>query len=313
MELLRFLEGIRTPFFDTVLGGLTYLGDEVVATVLILVVLWCFNKRAGYFLFYGIIFGTSLNQALKHAFRIPRPWVLDPDFTIVENARAAATGYSFPSGHTACAVNLYGGLCFYLKKWWQRLILIALACVVIFSRLYLGVHTPLDVGVSAIAGVVILFALYYGYQAALRSGKALIILNGILLLFTFGVVLFVELLPVPADIDPENLASVCKNAWTMFGMAAGLVAGQYLDNRFVRFDVKAVWWVQVCKTIVGLALVLLVQTVSKAPLLALFGGQASAHAVRYFLVVLTGAVVYPMTFRFWAKLGKRNTTVKTQA
>ena len=304
MDFLRFLEGLRTPFFDTVLGGMTYLGDEIVATVLILVILWCFSKRAGYFLFYGIIFSTSLNQGLKHAFRIPRPWVLDPDFTIVENARAAATGYSFPSGHSACAVNLYGGLCFYLKKWWQRLILIALACVVIFSRLYLGVHTPLDVGVSAAVGVVILFALYYAYQAAMKSGRALAVLNAVLVLFTLSLVLFVELLPVPADIDPENLAGAHKNVWTMFGMSLGMVCAQWLDNKYIRFDVKAVWWVQICKTVVGLVIVLLVQKLTSSPLLAICGGHAFAHAIRYFLVVLTGAALYPITFRFWARLGK---------
>lgn len=304
MELLRILEKLREPFWDVFLGGFTYLGDEVVATVLILVVLWCFSKKAGYFLFYGIIFATTLNQGLKHAFRIPRPWVLDPSFTIVENARAAATGYSFPSGHTACAVNIYGGLCFYLKKWWQRLICIAVACTVLFSRLYLGVHTPLDVGVSAVAGVMILFTLHVGYQAALRSGKTLFLLNAILLLFTLATVLFVALLPVPADIDPSNLASAQKNTWTMLGMALGLICAQWLDNRYIRFEVKAVWWVQICKTAVGLILVLFVQKLTKSPLLALCNGHAVAHMIRYFLVVLTGGALYPITFRFWAKLGR---------
>ena len=45
-------------------------------------------------------FGTLVNQFLKLVCRVPRPWVRDPNFTIVEAARADATGYSFPSGHT---------------------------------------------------------------------------------------------------------------------------------------------------------------------------------------------------------------------
>ena len=47
---------------------------------------------------------------MKLSFQIPRPWVLDPNFTIVEQAREAATGYSFPSGHSQSAVGTFGAL-----------------------------------------------------------------------------------------------------------------------------------------------------------------------------------------------------------
>ena len=100
MHFLRLLEGIRLPALDVFFGAVTYLGDELAFMVLAFALFWCVDKRTGYYAFVAGLFGTIGNQFLKIVCRIPRPWVLDPDFTIVESARAAATGYSFPSGHT---------------------------------------------------------------------------------------------------------------------------------------------------------------------------------------------------------------------
>ena len=100
MEFLKLLEGIRTPFLDSFFSVITTLGEETIFIVVGLLFYWCIDKKQGYYLFFVGFFGTILNQFLKLLFRIPRPWVKDPDFTIVESARAGATGYSFPSGHT---------------------------------------------------------------------------------------------------------------------------------------------------------------------------------------------------------------------
>ena len=126
----------------------------MVAAILIF---WCVSKQEGYYLLLMGFFGTVVNQFLKLLFRIPRPWVRDPDFTIVESARAQATGYSFPSGHTQNAVATFGGIARSTRRPWVRWACVAVLLLVSFSRLYLGVHTPLDVGVSfAVAGVMVL-------------------------------------------------------------------------------------------------------------------------------------------------------------
>ena len=104
--------------------------------------------------------GTIVNQFLKLVFRIPRPWVKDPDFQIVESARAEATGYSFPSGHTQNVFASFGCLGRWTKRTWLRAVCALLIVVTAFSRMYLGVHTPLDVGVSFGIGLVLVFALY---------------------------------------------------------------------------------------------------------------------------------------------------------
>ena len=81
MGFLRLLESIRIPVLNVFFSGITYCGDEIAFMVVAFALFWCVNKRTGYYAFLVGLFGTIGNQWLKIACRIPRPWVLDPDFT----------------------------------------------------------------------------------------------------------------------------------------------------------------------------------------------------------------------------------------
>ena len=105
MKLLYLLESLRTPAGDWLMSGITHLGGETAFLAVAIFIFWCVDKHEGYYLLTVGFLGTVLNQFLKLLCRIPRPWVLDPDFTIVESARAEATGYSFPSGHSTPAAS----------------------------------------------------------------------------------------------------------------------------------------------------------------------------------------------------------------
>ena len=89
MDFLRLLAAGRCGALDTFFSGLTYFGSEIAFMAAALLIFWCVDKRQGYYVFLVGALGTVCNQFLKLAFRIPRPWVLDPDFQIVEAARAA--------------------------------------------------------------------------------------------------------------------------------------------------------------------------------------------------------------------------------
>ena len=108
MPVLYLFASIRQPFLDTFFATITELGEATVFIAVALLMLWCVDKYAGYFLMSTGLLGITLNQWLKVLFRVPRPWVLDPEFKIVEKARAGAEGYSFPSGHTQNAFAALG-------------------------------------------------------------------------------------------------------------------------------------------------------------------------------------------------------------
>lgn len=303
MDILYALEKIRTPFWNGVMSAVTQLGGEVIFIVAV-VVFWCVSKWEGYYLMTIAFCGTVLNQFLKLICRVPRPWVRDPNFTIVESARAEATGYSFPSGHTQNAVGLFGGMARWGGRRWVRLGLTALALIIAFSRMYLGVHTPADVGVSLVLAAALVLGLYPLMRRAQEKPRYMGYVLAAMLVVSGAFVVFVETCGFPADMDAENLASGIGNAWKMLGAVAGMTLAWLLDRRYIHFETQAVWWVQVIKVAVGMALLLAIKSGLKAPLLALLGHEGLAGGVRYFLLVLVAGAVWPLVFRPMSKWGK---------
>lgn len=304
MDILYALEKIRTPFWNGAMSAVTQLGGEVIFIVAAVVVFWCVSKWEGYYLMTIAFCGTVLNQFLKLICRVPRPWVRDPNFTIVESARAEATGYSFPSGHTQNAIGLFGGMARWGGRRWVRLGLTALALVIAFSRMYLGVHTPADVGVSLVLAAALVLGLYPLMRRAQEKPRYMGYVLAAMLVVSGAFVVFVEAYGFSADTDAENLASGIGNAWKMLGAVAGMTLAWLLDRRYIHFETQAVWWVQVIKVVVGMALLLAIKSGLKDPLLALLGHEGLAGGVRYFLLVLVAGAVWPLVFRPMSKWGK---------
>ena len=303
MEFLYLLEKIRLPGLNEFMLAVTELGGELPFLVAAMIVFWCVDKRQGYYVLSVGFLGTLANQFMKLWFRVPRPWVLDPNFTILEQAREAAGGYSFPSGHTQSSVGTFGSLALANKNKWIRGLCIAMAVLVPFSRMYIGVHTPADVLVAAILAVAFLLILHpIVYK---NNGKNIPILLAVLTLLAAAFLMFVERYPFPADIDENNLQSGVKNAYTIFGSLIGLVIVYIVDKKYLNFDTKAVWWIQILKVAFGLLVVLAVKSGMKAPLEALFGGHMIARGVRYFLIVIVAGIVWPLTFKWFSKLGRK--------
>lgn len=304
MEFLYFLESLRTPWLDSLMALITELGGETAFLAAALVVYWCMDKRQGIYLLAVGFAGTLSNQFLKITFRIPRPWILDPNFTIVESARAAATGYAFPSGHSQSSVGTFGAIAACSRNKWVRALSIAVCVLVPFSRMYLGVHTPADVLAGsgmAVALVFLMKPIVFG-----NDGKNIPALFGVMLLLGAAFLAFMELYPFPADIDAHNLDSAVKNSYTLVGALMGMVAAYWFDEKHLRFPTDALWYAQLLKIAGGLALVLAVKSGLKAPLDALFSGHMIARAARYGLVVVAAGMVWPMTFRWFCRLGKKD-------
>ena len=301
MEFLYLLESIRNPFLDQVFSLITHLGSEIVFMVLAVVMFWCVNKSQGLYLLSVGCLGTTVNQFLKLACRVPRPWVRDPGFTIVESARADATGYSFPSGHTQNAVGTFGCLAMGAKKSWLRIVLIVLAVLTSFSRMYLGVHTLSDVLVSAGIALLMVAAMHPLFKGLEEHPeRGLWILLGLFLVNVLYV-LYANLWQFPADVDPENLEHGVKNAAKLMGALLGMAIGYGIDLKWIRFKTEATPVGQILKCVLGLVIVLAI----KEGLKPVLGSGSLSSAVRYGLITLFAAGIWPMTFPFFAKLGRK--------
>ena len=305
MQILKALEALRTPFFDRLFSLITYLGDESVFIVLGLVLIWCVNKRLGYRLCYIGMMGNIINQFLKALFCVARPWVRDPSFTIVESAREAATGYSFPSGHTQSVTVLFTSLALTLKKAGVSIICTVLILLTAFSRMYLGVHTPADVGVSLITGILTAVLFTWLFVKAENKPRREAGLWIFLILFALIELLYNLYAPAHPNAVAEFEAQGVHTAWVMLGTVLALGLCRLVDAKVLLYETHAVWWAQILKAILGFALLMVIKIFLKQPLLSLFGGHEIANALRYFLMVTVGGILWPLTFPFWSRLGKK--------
>ena len=302
MELLYVLEKLRHPILDEIMLLVTRFGEETAFLVAAMILFWCVDKRKGYYVLAVGFLGTLVNQILKLTFRVPRPWVLDPEFTIVERARAAASGFSFPSGHSTSAVGTFGAIGYASWNPVVKWACYGICILVPLSRMYLGVHTPEDVLVGA--GLSVLMISVLSPMVWRHSERGTKDIFAMILSLSLCLLLYANFFPFPIETDQmHNLTSGSKNAYTMLGASAGLLMVYPLESKYVNFETKAIWWAQILKVLLGFGVVLAIKEGLRAPLDMLFGGHLIARSVRYFLMVLMAGLVWPMTFRWFSGIG----------
>lgn len=285
MEFLYQLESIRNPLLSGIFRFFTLLGQEVIVLAILCFFYWCYNKKLAYRISFGFFLSGLLVQGLKITFRIPRPWVRDPLFKPVEEAIKAATGYSFPSGHTQAATALYGTMAFAAKKKILKIILFLVIIMVGLSRMYLGVHTPADVLTSFGITFLTVLLVHYFSTFELTKDKKVYFMLGIGI-FSIALLAYCVTLYTNGTIELAYAADSCSAA----AAGVGLAIGWYVESTYLRFDERACSnRMQVVKLLLGLGM-----TVSlKEGLGIVLGTSIAGKGVKYFILVLWIMVGYP--------------------
>ena len=289
MNFLRALSGLRSPFTDALFQLITRFGEEVIVLGVICLLYWCINKNAAYKL--GLIFFTSgiAVQGLKVTFRIERPWVIDPSFQPVQSAKAGATGYSFPSGHTQGATALYGYFAVNTKKRIITLLMCLLIIAVGFSRMYLGVHTPYDVAVSFVITLITVILINRFYET-LSAKEHILSLSIVLGAVSVALCIYSFILFSLGYTELQQINDCFKSGGAGLGFAAGL----YIERKYIDFDVRTKkLYTQIIKLICGVAGALLFKELIKL----ISPGNLIVDFVRYFITVMWVLVIFPLIIK----------------
>jgi len=157
--------------------------------------------------------------------------------------------------------------------------------------------------VSVILAVALIFAVRPLVFKHRRIGMP--VLLAAMILMAVGYLCFVEFYQFPAEVfATDNYHHGLENAYTLLGALVGLVIVYIVDEKWLHFSVKAVWWAQIVKVVIGLVLVLAVKAGMKGMLNGIFG-ELLGRSVRYGLIVIVAGILWPLSFRFFAKLGKK--------
>ncbi|MBQ2138480.1 MAG: phosphatase PAP2 family protein, partial [Erysipelotrichaceae bacterium] len=160
IEYLLLLQRFRIAINDALTPFFEWLSNFAVSYLLLVPVYiyWAIHKKKGYYVLSGYAIVSAAVALIKLCVCAYRPWIRSPLIEPAGDSKVAATGYSFPSGHTVLATNHYGGIgrIEYKKRNWITYLCVFLILLTGFSRNYLGVHTPQDVFVAIVLAVAVL-------------------------------------------------------------------------------------------------------------------------------------------------------------
>ena len=150
--LLLAVQDLRLAVLDPLVIACTHLGDAGLVWILLSAAMLLYKptRRAGIAGLLALVLGfLCTNVTLKHLVGRERPWLnLAGLIPLVEEHDPN----SFPSGHTCAAFAAAVAWVMGTEKTWLRVLCIGAAACMGFSRLYVGVHYPLDVLVGAMVG-----------------------------------------------------------------------------------------------------------------------------------------------------------------
>ena len=287
MSFLYFLAGLRTPALNQIMLGISHLGS---AFFIVGLIIWFYlnvNKDEACGMLFSFTISCVLAQGIKIVFRTPRPWTLgNGDFAPVEEARASATGYSFPSVHTQSATAFSLSYIYYNKGKCGRIVVSVLLALVAFSRMYLGCHTPVDVlcgfTVSALVTVIVVNLLKKAGPGASGDGSFLFFLAAIsVLLICLGTALLMN-----GTVNETN----AKDVFSTAGLSLGMVVGIFVEQHFIHISTDGT----LIQKLLRFALTAGVALGAGMGLKAIFGAGPLSTALRYgFMGVwMTGAAPF---------------------
>lgn len=290
MDFLYFLQNLRSTPLNILAQFVTYFGQELILVGIICILYWCVNKRMAYKACCSYFVSGLIVQTLKVTFRIERPFLIDERLHPVDSAISAATGYSFPSGHTQGATSIYSSLALSMKKKSFSFFFGIIIVLVGFSRMYLGVHSPKDVIVSFLISLTISIAVDKFFDYLFKNDKLKLILLICTEVLSFVLILYCYY--VVASGKTTNV--LAKDTFVSIAGVMGFFLGSYLEDRYIKFDTacKSTLF-QVLKLVLGILGLLVIK--SLLPLI--IGKSMIANIVRYFLIALWLSYVYPLVIK----------------
>ncbi|MBR1680880.1 phosphatase PAP2 family protein [bacterium] len=246
MDYLYFLQNIRlsapnalSDFFMSI----TTIGESLFSVTFMALIYWCINKKYGELIILSCSFGYVINQLMKIAFCIYRPWILDSRITPYDKAIPGAYGYSFPSGHTARVTLNFGGAALCFKSKIFKIFCLLIILLVAFSRNFLGVHSLQDVVIGFLVSIIIILSLkYFLEKVDLKNNKLIdIFFTVFMVVICFVVLYYMKFKNYPMDyvagkllVDPLKMQT---GVFKASGLLIGCALGGFLERHYIDFEI----------------------------------------------------------------------------
>ena len=156
-SIMIFLnKDISNPVFDLIMPVITSKDFLTVIGLILIFYLLFFGGKRGKIAFLILLFSAGMSDAI--CAQIIKPWVgrVRPSHEFIDyiNLLVSKGGkWSFPSNHAANSFAFATVLSYFFEQ--KKVMLYTLASIIAFSRVYVGVHYPLDIICGAIVGYIL--------------------------------------------------------------------------------------------------------------------------------------------------------------
>ena len=280
LTFLKWLESLRTDFLNTLVQGITILGEETLMILLVVTLWFAVNKKLAQKVLFITVSSLTVNGIIKNIAKIPRPFTKGISCVRMDTA----TGYAFPSGHTQGLATWTTVFAFKYKKLWLSLLTGGVILLVGFSRLYLGAHYPSDVivGITLGVGIAIIGSILFD---KIQDTKKLYLTT--LLIFSPFIVYFL--------FNPEPLFA---DVYKTFGMLGGLTLVSFLEEKSTELSYDVVWWKKLLRVVIGIVFAYALKEGIKAiNVFETLQISLLIDSLRYFVIVLAVGFVCPLFFK----------------
>ncbi len=274
LRLQAFSPALDKPFLF-----FTMMGDEIFYLLLLPLLYWTLDRSMGVRLTIVFLLSAYINILAKQLFDQPRPFDIEPAVKML----VGAEGGGFPSGHTQNAVVVWGYLAARYHRGFMTLLAALLMVLIPLSRVYLGVHFPIDLAGGYVIGAAILL-FYLKSEGILASKGDAAPFPAKICLATAVPLVFLLLLPVREEMGVTVTA-------TMLGMGTGFV----LERRLVMFGTGGSPGKRLTRFLLGLV-VLFVLRIGLKSAFSELEPELLLRFIRYGLIGFWGGFGAPLLF-----------------
>jgi len=156
-KLMVFLnKTLSNAVFDISMPIITNQNFLAIIGIFLIIYLGYFREKKGKITLVILLFAAGMSDAI--CAQIIKPWVgrIRPSHEFIEyiNLLVSKGGkWSFPSNHAANSFAFATVLSYFYEK--NKIFLFSVASIIAFSRVYVGVHYPMDVFFGSLIGYTI--------------------------------------------------------------------------------------------------------------------------------------------------------------